>query len=318
MVYGYAVLVGVSAIAVQFLTDRLLPATLIAFGPRWLLALPLVPLTLVVAGLRFRQRRLALGGLGLIACVLMFGVMDLRLGRGRVSGIPSLRVMTHNVGGSTITSKGLHDFLTREHIDIAAIQECPFYDYGPARLGWHLYYGGDLCLVSRYPLSVLDPVEAAADERESDPEPVRFEISTAFGRFQLMNVHPETVRGGLEAIRHDGWAGLSVLAHNRVEARRQSEAARGRLHSVTTPFLVAGDFNLPVESEIYKANWGELRNVFSSCGRGFGYTKYTSVYGIRIDHVLASGQWECTDARVLASPYGGDHLPLVVDLRLKQ
>jgi hypothetical protein len=29
-------------------------------------------------------------------------------------------------------------------------------DYGMARLGWHFFYGGDLCLVSRYPSVVLD------------------------------------------------------------------------------------------------------------------------------------------------------------------
>jgi vancomycin resistance protein VanJ len=315
--YACAALVGASAVAVQRLTDRLLPATLIAFGPRWLLAVPLVVVAVTLLCMPIKQTLLAVSGLGVTTFVLMFGVLDCRLGSGRAPGAPSLRLMTYNVGGSTITAKGLHELLTRERVDIAAIQECPFYDYGPKRFGWNLYYGGDLCLVSKYQFSVLEPVEASADERVLDPEPVRVEVSTSVGRFQLLNVHLETVRGGLEALRQDGWAGLPSFARNRVEASRESALARGKLHSVTVPFLVAGDFNLPVESEIYKVNWGDLRNLFSSCGRGFGHTKETSLYGIRIDHVLASDQWECTDARVLASPYGGDHLPLVVDLRLK-
>jgi len=316
----YTALVGASTIAIQFLADRLLPATLIAFGPRWLLALPLVALAFVgLAVVPVRQMPLAGAGLGLLAGMLMFGVLDFRLGIGRSSLTPSLRVMTHNLGGSTVTSKTLDEYLRREHVDVAAIQECPFYDYGPQYLGWHFYYGGDLCLVSRYPFTRLDPVfEPDADEREGNPGPVRVEISTGTGRFQFMNVHLQTVRGGLEALAGNGWAGLPLFAHNRFEAARDSVLARQLIRSVATPVLVAGDFNLSVESEIYKQNWGDLRNAFSSCGRGFGHTKDASVYGIRIDHVLTSDQWECTDTRVLSTPYDGDHSPLIVDLRRKQ
>jgi endonuclease/exonuclease/phosphatase (EEP) superfamily protein YafD len=72
-----------------------------------------------------------------------------------------------------------------------------------------------------------------------------------------------------------------------------------------------------VESAIYRTSWGGFRNAFSRCGRGFGHTKLTNVFGIRIDHVLMSGHWACVDARVIASPYGGDHVPLIVDLRLR-
>jgi endonuclease/exonuclease/phosphatase (EEP) superfamily protein YafD len=81
------------------------------------------------------------------------------------------------------------------------------------------------------------------------------------------------------------------------------------------PVVVAGDFNLPVESAILRNHWRSYDNVFSRCGRGLGYTKFTSLFGIRIDHVLTSPQWTCTGARVLRSPYGGDHAPLIADLR---
>jgi len=317
LVYAYAGVVLASAIAVQFLTDRLLPATLIAFGPRWLLALPLVVLTgVVLTSVPVRQMPLAVAGLGLGASVLMFGVLDFSLGTRRASGAPSLRLMTHNLGGSTITSQALHEFLSREHVDIAAVQECPFYDYGPKRLGWYFYYGGDLCLVSKYPFLVLDPVEPGVGEGDTDPAPVRVEVLSPIGRFQFVNVHLHTVRGGLEALVRSGWAGLDGFARNRFEARRDSALARQTLQSVTTPFLVAGDFNLPVESEIYRQYWGDLPNAFSRCGHGFGHTKQTRVHGIRIDHVLTSSQWECTDARVVTTPYEGDHKALLVDLRL--
>jgi vancomycin resistance protein VanJ len=137
------------------------------------------------------------------------------------------------------------------------------------------------------------------------------------GRFQLLNVHLGTIRGGLEALHDRGWRALPELAFNREESSIESRAARERTARGSEPIVVAGDFNLPVESAIYRASWGDLRNAFSSCGRGFGHTKFTSLFGIRIDHVLTSERWRCADARVLESPYGGDHAPLVVDLVLR-
>ena len=47
-VFGYAAAVICLWLAVDLLTDRAWPATLVAFGPRWLAALPLLPLALIV------------------------------------------------------------------------------------------------------------------------------------------------------------------------------------------------------------------------------------------------------------------------------
>jgi len=147
-------------------------------------------------------------------------------------------------------------------------------------------------------------------------EPQRFQIETPAGPVQLLNVHLSTIREGLEGLRDEGWRGLPRFAANRDEAARQSRMARERTRHDRVPLVVLGDFNLPIESAIYRDNWGDLHNAFSDCGRGFGYSKFTDWFGIRIDHVLMSPHWRCADARVLSSPYGGDHAPLVVDLVL--
>jgi endonuclease/exonuclease/phosphatase (EEP) superfamily protein YafD len=76
-----------------------------------------------------------------------------------------------------------------------------------------------------------------------------------------------------------------------------------------------GDFNLPVESAIYRANWAGFTNAFSQQGLGFGYTKHTRWHGIRIDHVLARSGWDIERAWVGPSA-GGDHLPVIVELHL--
>jgi vancomycin resistance protein VanJ len=314
-VVGYSVIVLGLWLGVDLFTDRVVAATLIAFGPRWPVALPLLPLALIVAlALPRRVARRLLGLLMLAGLVLILGFMDFRLGLERAAGTPVLRIMTHNLGEGRVTAVALDRLMKAEHVDIAAIQECPFYDYDMARLGWRFYYGGDMCLVSRYPFSVLDVRDPEQAWRSGGHEPNRFEIATPTGHIQLLNVHLETIRSGLEALRVEGWSGLVHFADSREGVALESRAARERTRRSAEPLVVTGDFNLPIESAIYRNNWGDLQNAFSACGRGFGHTKFTSLFGIRIDHVLVSEQWRCMDARVLPSPYGGDHDPLVVDL----
>lgn len=310
--YGYAATVCVAFGALQLLTDRTELVTLFAFGPRWLVVLPLPAIVAIVLMRRPARTPVLLGVLLAITPVIA-GIADFRVGGG-TGGPPSLRLLTQNLGGSTVTAAKLDEFLTQQHVDVAALQECPFYDFGPMRFGWYFYYGGDLCVVSRYPFSVLDFADPDREWERPGRRPVRVEVASPAGNIQLLNVHLETVRGGIEALQEGWWAGFR---RNRQGARVDSAAARARLLPSSTPFVVAGDFNLPVESAIYKQYWGDLGNSFSRCGRGFGYTKFTSIYAIRIDHILVSDQWECAAARVLDSPYGGDHAPLIADLRLR-
>lgn len=312
-VRAYAGLVAGLWLAVEFLVDRVWPATLLGFGPRWVAALPLVPLAgWVLAAVPRRRIWRHLSVLAVTAGVLLFGVMDFRLAAGRASGIASLRVMTHNVGESGVTAEAVDRLMRAERIDVAALQECPFYDNGPARLGWEFFYGGDLCLVSRFPFTVLDVADPDTAWEHSGFEPMRFEIQAPTGTFQLLNVHLETIRGAITGPGQRDWS--RHFTANRTEARRQSMRARARVRGVNLPVIVVGDFNLPEESVIYRTVWGDLLNAFGSCGRGFGYTKFTLAFAVRIDHVLAPADWHCASAYVLASPYGGDHAPLIAEL----
>ena len=91
-VRAYAGLVAGLWLAVEFLVDRAWPATLIGFGPRWVAALPLVPLAgwvLVVATRPRVWRHVCV--LAMTAGLLVCGVMDFRLGIGRASGVAPCR-----------------------------------------------------------------------------------------------------------------------------------------------------------------------------------------------------------------------------------
>ena len=83
---------------------------------------------------------------------------------------------------------------------------------------------------------------------------------------------------------------------------------------------VAGDFNLTVDSAIYRDCWSEYQNAFSLTEFGLGHTKRTKInvfrYTSRIDHILSTEHFRPT--RCWTGPdYGSDHLPLVADFDLK-
>ena len=85
--------------------------------------------------------------------------------------------------------------------------------------------------------------------------------------------------------------------------------------------IIGGDFNMPVDSRIFKAYWSGYTDGFSAAGRGFGHTKFETVglvtYGIRIDHVLTASDWQPAECWV-GPDIGSDHRPLIVELIRKR
>ena len=80
--------------------------------------------------------------------------------------------------------------------------------------------------------------------------------------------------------------------------------------------LVAGGFNLPVESTIYRAYWRDLRNAFEETGTGFGWSKGEGkLLRIRIDHVLGNATAPRPVGTWLGPDWGSDHRPVIADLR---
>ena len=79
------------------------------------------------------------------------------------------------------------------------------------------------------------------------------------------------------------------------------------------PLLLAGDFNLPVESAIYGQYWAQFSNAFSAAGLGLGHTKFTRWHGVRIDHILAGPSWRFRRCWV-GPDVKSDHRPLIADV----
>jgi endonuclease/exonuclease/phosphatase (EEP) superfamily protein YafD len=101
-----------------------------------------------------------------------------------------------------------------------------------------------------------------------------------------------------------------------IEVRRlQSELASRWAESFPGPKLLVGDFNLPVESAIYRDHWSQYTNAFSVAGWGLGHTRYCRWHGVRIDHIL-TGPESQVDRCWVGPDVGSDHRPLIADLVL--
>ena len=147
------------------------------------------------------------------------------------------------------------------------------------------------------PLSV-QPAQARAG---GSHEPRVGLVATAFtpgGRLQLVNTHLDASAD--ESYRLQEVDGLLNAVRPRV--------------SQTTPVLVAGDFNSePGSAVVQKLSAAGLRDAWTECGQGDGFTYPADQPTKRIDYVFLTGSLRCTAARVIDTKIS-DHRPLLITL----
>ena len=318
LVWLYALAVIGVALLINRLSDEWWPATLVLFAPRWIYALPL--LLLVPAALRWRRRLLWV--LAATACVLLVPVQGFVLPSPQALAgsdrTPDLRVVTYNMGEGHFAPAEVVVWLDDIGPQIAVFQECARLIEPVRKLlverGWRVEVQQGSCMVSRYPIRRVEArAQDAIWKMYGSGVMVRYEVETPRGVVNVVNLHLATVRQGLNAILYRRWGGVSELEDNIEQRELESLLAHAFAIQSKGPLLVTGDFNMPVESAIYRRHWSDLTNAFSCAGYGFGTSKETRVHGIRIDHVLLGPGWTCLHTRV--GPHlGGDHRPMIADL----
>ncbi|MES2304390.1 MAG: endonuclease/exonuclease/phosphatase family protein [Gemmatimonadota bacterium] len=320
-------LLSLAAVALSYLLtcqlgDRIWWALPFLFGPRWLLAMPLVG---VVPWLLVRPREAWLP-VCVGAALTCFGLLDVRIGTGRLTagaGVP-VRVVELNAGagsGGNTPAANVVAELQRLSPDVAVFAEC---GNGPVRAalsalpGYHFKVSEtSLCLLSRGEIlewSERDPMDIWKEGGSGAI--VRAKVQTAAGPLRVGLVHLETPRDAL-----DNYADLSTIPTlgdvTRANIRqREEESTKARewiLPTSDQPTIVVGDFNLPIESAIFRRHWSDLRDAFSRGGLGSGHTKRTRWWGVRIDHILTTSEIG-TSRSFTGRDVGSDHLPLVADL----
>ncbi|MDM7916454.1 MAG: endonuclease/exonuclease/phosphatase family protein [Candidatus Eisenbacteria bacterium] len=321
LVWLYGISVLVLVILLHMVADRFWIATLLMFSPRWILCLPLA--LLVPAALLAHRRLLwplLVTGLLLVGPLLGF---DLPLRAFHGSGDGELRVLTCNLRSSNEPFDALLSALPELRPDVVALQECPA-DHVPLPAGWNVISEGSLLIASRYPIE-------RSESRMARHPPHKYPRVSALqatihlpdqGRaLRFCCVHLPSPRYGLDEVLDR----RTLIAPKRrgtlvEETANRSAVSRevaGAVRVDSMDVLIAGDFNMPVESTIYRRDWSNYRNAFSDAGLGLGWTFRAELrrlsVGTRIDHVLMSRDWRARRAWI-GPDVGSDHRPLIVDL----
>lgn len=300
------------------LADRWWLATLFLYGPRWPAAVPCVLLVLL-AGVGERRLLVPLAA-GLLVCLgpLMGGRSGWRALAGRPDGTP-VRVVSFNMRGAQNPQwQDVPLRLLGLQPDLVLVQECVAgLEAAVPRLdGWTVRRDANLCLLTRFPVdstSLIDVVRTREDGTSGLAAVHHLRVGER--SVTVANVHLETPRHGIERVR---WGGeITALSRNLLVRDAGSRRIARWVQAQSDDLLAGGDFNLPVESRIYREHWGWCGNAFSRRGHGFGFTRVLPKWSVRIDHVLTCGRsWTAVAARP-GPDLGSDHLPLVVDLVLR-
>jgi endonuclease/exonuclease/phosphatase (EEP) superfamily protein YafD len=313
--WGYPAATAAYAGLLWLTGDTWWPATILLFGPRWPVLLPL-PL-LAIAALLFRPR--LLGPVALGAWLALGPAMGFRLGwRGWASGAPdrpALRLVTFNADAGDnsrilAVSLGLAGYAP----DVVLVQECvpalAAAEHWPE--GWRATHQDGLCLASRFPVLASATLgRVSTGDQGGTGLVMLYRLKGDDGVIDLVSLHLETPRKGLELLGTE--SGVESLERNQLVRDVGSRRMARWIREQSDAAIVAGDFNMPVESRIYRRYWTGCGNAFSRVGRGFGWTRFFPKFAIRIDHVLTCGGWRATRAQV-GPDLGSDHRPLIVDL----
>ena len=318
LAWGYLGAVLLYTGLLWFFGERWWVATVLLFVPRWPVLLPAGPLA--VAVLLIRPRLL----LPVAAATFLAVVpaMGFRLGiRGWLTGADrsDVRVITFNIDAIDNVRLFVAPLALQTYEpDVVVFQECAEAltrpEHWPA--GWSVRFDQQLCLATRYPIIGAKAIEEVRTGTQGGTGQAMFyRLQSPSGPVDLAVVHLETPRKGLEPLRYGG--GVDELKLNALVRDVGSMRIRRWITEQSKDPIVLGDFNMPVESRIYRDHWSDCTNAFSSVGHGFGWTRVLRRFSIRIDHVLTCSGWRPLRA-VVGPDLGSDHRPLIVDLARKR
>jgi endonuclease/exonuclease/phosphatase family metal-dependent hydrolase len=316
--WAWACVVLAVLLLIRWVGDGWWGVTVLLFLPRWLFLAPF-PFLVLASGLGMRPRYWILQAVValVIAGPLMLASLPVhRLWAPPVSGT-RVRIMTYNMGASTIDDERLIRMIDQEKIDLICFQEGNT-EQSPAlqnyldSQGWYRDRKRRY-LASRYPIiAELPPLpsEPSTDDLHQVIL-IRARVRAAPGvEFGLASVHMPTLRFGLyRFFEHD----VDGLRKHIAWWDHQLERLVGGLSEMRDiPFLVGGDFNVPSDHAGMAALGASLRFAHEDAGWGYGYTRPTRSPWFRIDHILGTPEWVFTRCWV-GPDFGSDHLPLIAD-----
>jgi vancomycin resistance protein VanJ len=299
--------------------------------PRWLFALPLVPLTAAVFWLG--PRRLLWTQVA-AAVLLWFPLLGFHLSwppAAQPGGL-RLRLVSCNVDTGAFGNDAILAMLQAARADIIVLQAVHPNQYAALRAGmpgFVIREAGQFWIASRFPVDgALEPPKIARRGIARSPRFARFTVETPRGPVVLYDVHPISPRDGLEEIRGEGiryeiMSGQLFNSNARATVAANTQLRLSQVRAIAEdarqspyPVIIAGDTNLPGLSWAFANLLGEYREGFAAAGSGFGYTFPAPRHPwMRIDRIIADQHWRFLDFRVIHAAVS-DHYAVLADLEL--
>jgi endonuclease/exonuclease/phosphatase (EEP) superfamily protein YafD len=301
---------------IRFEGERWWVATLIMFGPRWLLGLPLV----AIAPLALLQGRKSTLMLAVTALFFAVGLLHYEIPWRSMllpkTSQPALRLLTCNTARANINIAKLTQLIADEHPDVVVLQEWTSDQaervFPPP---WHVRVDVDMLVASK---DRIENVQSVLPPRGGLQGIVlAMKLVRPTGTIGLINVHLVSPHPWFDnALRGSRYAPAEITDScqlRQVESRLTADAA----HAANVPTLLAGDFNTPIDSENFRTIWPDFTDAFSVAGTGVGTTYRVKDTRTRIDHILFNRDWQCPRCH-LGMDVGSPHLPVIADVELKQ
>jgi len=283
------------------------------YTPRWLIVFPLFILMCFLKGSKIYFKiifcLLLLLALFYNGLTIPIKTVEKKLGQ-------EVSIMTLNV-----SQVGRFDKLLQlaefYYPDIFLLQESSLRDVEILKKYYpYTHCAGSLCIASQHDFSVSNIIGREIFGGWGNFA-VTYDVIIQDKTLVLANVHFDTPRHALiNTIMGKGFQKLFIdLDENRrLQANLVSQFMQNRKYSV-----IAGDFNMPVDENIYRDSFDGFSNAISEYSMGFNFTKFVEVkgvplYGIRIDHILFSSHFHVVKAKVLGN-VGSDHMPVYAILR---
>ena len=295
---------------IWFAGDRWWLATMLLFSPRWILLLPLV----VLAPLSLLFRRRWLWGLLGITVLVAWPMMDLRITRRGLFPLErtpsSLRVFTLNTHFIALDPVALRSAIAATNPDIIALQEW----MGRNRdivfpdSSWHIVQLDAALVASRYPIQAAG--SSIGEINNTSGVTYRYVVQLPQQQVTFFSVHLFSPHAVFSGVLHGSRHGPAWLAYNsRKRLREATELRRGSDDDT----ILAGDFNLPRDSTIFRSQLSGFTDAFTVAGLGWGLTYYSHWTEVRIDHILMGKNWQC-DRCWVGPDVGSPHRPVIADL----
>lgn len=321
--FGVVFIPLILCVSVRVLAEKWWVATILLFSPRWLIA---VPLLLLIPLAVMNNRRLAIPLVG-AALIVVFPFMGFNLPLSFPQTVPPgkaqlLRVLTLNLDTGKFDAAQFIELLKNSAIDVVALQEYPDSLALPLPSGWQIISERGLAVASRFPVDSGKVVQVTPP-RSIWPGTYLLQtvIHAPGGDIAFCSLQFPTPRFGLQRILDRNTlfslARKDVLEQDTAYRWRVAHEVQRYVATLSLPVVIAGDFNTPVDSPLFRQIWVGYTNAFSAVGWGFGWTQRVTIHGLpfsaRIDHIL-TGKELSPKLCVVGPDCGSDHLPLIADI----